>query len=128
MAHDLVALLGPDGVLRRADLAGRVDRHTVSRWLAQGRVLQPHPGVLALRGVLSHWSALATWRLGPTDGVLHVSVPVGRHAVRSPGLVVHRVQQLDSERVAGLPVTPLARTLVDTWSLAFGRGGGMRSV
>lgn len=102
MAHDLVALLGPEGVLRRADLAGRVDRHTVAGWLAQGRLLQPHPGVLALphrfeewrtraiagllatRGVLSHRSALAAWRLLPRDGAVHVSMPVGKHAPAAP--------------------------------------------
>ncbi len=133
MAHDLAALLGPDGVVRRSDLAGRVDRHTVARWLAQERLLQPHPGVLALperfeqwrtravagllatRGAVSHRSALAVWRLAPKEGVMHVSVPVGRHALRSPGLLVHRVQRLDTERVGGLPVTRLPRSLVDTW-------------
>lgn len=146
MAHDLNALLGPDGVIRRADLAGRVDRHTLTRWLAQERLVQPHPGVLALperfeewrtraiagvlatRGVLSHRTALAAWRLAPKEGVVHASVPVGRHAPRSAGLVVHRVQRLDADRVGGLPVTELPRSLVDTWALAFGPRGGTRSV
>ena len=146
MTHDLVALLGPDGVVRRAELGGRVDRHTVARWLARERLLQPHPGVLALperfeewrtraiagvlatRGALSHRSALAAWRLAPKEGAVHVSVLVGRHAPRSPGLVVHRVQRLEADTVAGLPVTELPRSLVDMWALASGTRGGTRSV
>src|SRR3954470_22577412 len=80
VAHDLNTLIGRDGVVLTADLASRVDRHTVSRWVSSGRLLRPHPGVVALperfddwytralagvlatRGALSHVSALAVWR------------------------------------------------------------------
>lgn len=146
MAHDLHTLLGPDGVLRSADLVRRVDRHTVARWVRQGRLLRPHPGVLVLPersddwrtralagvlatdGALSHWSALALWRRGPASGAVHVSVPAARTALRSPGLVVHRVRHLDPDRVGGLPVTDLSRAVVDSWGLALGAEGRMQDV
>ncbi len=142
----MIALLGRDGVARAADLAGRVDRHTVARWVATGRLLRPHPGVLvvperfeewstralagvlATRGALSHLSALAVWRLAPKEGPVHLSVPAARRAVKSRGLVVHRVQRLDLDRLGGLPVTALPRTLADTWGLSFGAGGRPRDV
>ena len=34
MSHDVVALLGPLGVARSADLTSRVDRHTIGSWVA----------------------------------------------------------------------------------------------
>lgn len=146
MAHDLVALLGPSGVVRSEDLVRRVDRHTVARWVRGRRVLRPHPGVLVLPerwddwwtralagvlaadGVLSHWSALALWRHAPKTGPVHVSVPSVRKAPRSSGLVVHRVAHMDPVRVGGLPVTDLPRTIVDSWGVALGRGGRVRDV
>ena len=48
VAHDLIARLGPSGAVRSRDLVRRVDRHTVARWVRQGRLLRPHPGVLVL--------------------------------------------------------------------------------
>jgi very-short-patch-repair endonuclease len=146
VAHDLVALLGPAGAVRSEDLQRRVDRHTVARWTRRGRLLRPHPGVLVLPergdewstralagvlatgGTLSHWSALALWRRGPTTGPVHVSVSAGRRALRSPGLVVHRVRLLDPDRIGGLPVTGLSRAVVDSWGLALGAGGRVRDV
>jgi very-short-patch-repair endonuclease len=146
VAHDLAALLGPAGAVRSADLLGCVDRHTVARWVRRGRLLRPHPGVLVLPervddwrtralagvlatdGALSHWSALALWRRAPTTGPVHVSVPAGRKALRSPGLVVHRVRLLDVDRIGGLPVTGLSRAVVDSWGLALGAGGRVRDV
>jgi very-short-patch-repair endonuclease len=146
VVHDLRALLGPDGVARTVDLSRKVDRHTVGAWVARGRLLRPHPGVvvlpdlvddwrtralaavLATDGTLSHTSALALWRRAPKDGPIHVSVPARRRALRSPGLVVHRVQELVSDELGGLPVTPLPRALVDTWGLALRPSGGARAV
>jgi very-short-patch-repair endonuclease len=78
--------------------------------------------VLATRGALSHVSALAVWRLAPRTGPVHVSVPASRRALRSPGLVVHRVARLDVDRIGGLPVTTLPRGLVDTWGLSHRAG------
>jgi very-short-patch-repair endonuclease len=146
VAHDLHTLLGPDGVARTGDVTSRVDRHTVATWVKRGRLLRPHPGVvvlperfeewhtrvlaavLATDGTLSHTTALAVWRRGPRDGLVHVCVPASRRALRSRGLVVHRVQRLDSDRLGRLPVTPLPRSLVDTWGLAAGRTGSPRVV
>ncbi len=146
MAHDLVALLGPNGVVRSEDVLRYVDRHTVARWVRRGRLVRPHPGVLVLPeredewstralagvlatgGVLSHWSALALWRRGPATGPVHVSVSSARRALRSPGLVVHRVRLLDADRLGGLPVTGLPRAVVDSWGLALGAGGRVRDV
>ena len=146
MARDLLALLGPHGVARASELAGRVDRHTLGRWVADGRLLRPHRGVLAAPecwsewptralagvlasdGTLSHGSALAAWRIAEDAGRVHVSVPAGRRALRSPGLVVHRVQDLVTDRLGPLPVTPLPRTLADSWGWAHGRHGHRRAV
>ena len=147
MVRDLAGLLGPFGVARTSDLAGRVDRHTVGRWTAAGHLLRPHPGVVALLaawedwrtralagvlatgGTLSHASALAVWRvLGGGDGPVHLSVPAARRASRSRGLVVHRVRDLESDRLGPFPVTPLPRALADSWGWAFGASGGRRVV
>lgn len=146
MAHDLRALVGPDGVIRSTELGGRVDRHTVARWVARGQLLRPHPGVLALPerfdewrtgalaavlatdGTLSHTSALAAWRRGPREGLVHVSVPASRRALRSRGLVVHRVQRIERDELGRLPVTPLPRAIVDTWGLAHSGLGTPRAV
>ena len=135
MAHDLAALLGPDGVARAADLAGRVDRHTVGEWVARGRLLRPYPGVLVLParasewrtralaalfatdGRLSHSSALAVWRLAAEAGAIHVSIPSTRRSPRGD-VIVHRVRQLDGVRVGRFPVTTLPRSLVDAWGVA----------
>jgi very-short-patch-repair endonuclease len=146
VAHDLISLLGPAGAVRSEDLVRCVDRHTVARWVRRGRLLRPHPGILVLPerfddwhtralagvlatdGALSHWSALALWRRGPTTGPVHVSVPAARKALRSPGLVVHRVRVLAPDRIGGLPVTDLSRAVVDSWGLALGAGGRIRDV
>lgn len=146
MAHDLAALLGPDGVCSSAVLTRSVDRHTVARWVADRRLLRPFPGVLLLPshadrwrtralaaviatdGVLSHTSALTVWRLAPGAGAIHVSVPAARRAARGRGLVVHRVQRLDPDRLGGLPVTRLPRTLVDSWGSAHAASGSTAGV
>ncbi len=146
MAHDLAVLLGEDGVRHSSELMHLVDRHTVARWVAAGRLLRPHPGVLVLPshagewrtralaavlgtgGVLSHSSALAVWRRAPRERLIHVSVRAGRRAVSRPGLVVHRVQLLDTDRLGDLPVTSLPRGLVDTWGHAHSAVGTARAV
>ena len=146
MAHDLRALLGPDGVARTADLTRRVDRHSVDRWVRDGRLLRPHPGVVALPtsfdewhtralaavlatgGTLSHTSALTVWRLTPGTDPVHVAITPGRRAPRRPGLVVHRVQDVRADRIGPCPVTDLPRALADTWGLAHGSSGRPRLV
>ena len=145
MAHDLAALLGPYGVARTADLAGRVDRHTISAWVRRQRLLRPYPGVVALperwhewptraiaavlatEGALSHTSALTVWRALPKDGPIHVSVPAGRRALRGPGLTVHRVRELAVDRIGPYPATSLPRAVIDTWGLAHGTTANRRA-
>lgn len=146
MAHDLTQLLGPEGVAATASLVGRVDRHTIDGWVARHRLLRPYPGVVVLperahewdarvfaalyatRGTLSHTTALAVWRVVPREGEVHVSIPAGRRAVRGRGLFVHRVQRLVIDRLGPYPVTPLPRSLVDTWGLACRRSSSARAV
>lgn len=146
MTHDLAALLGPYGVARSADLTRLVDRHTLDCWVAAGRLLRPHRGVLVLParadewstralaavlatgGVLSHTSALTVWRAGPEASSLHVSVPVRRSALVSPGLTVHRAEGLQPDRLGPFPVTDLPRALVDAWALAHARPAHRRAV
>ncbi|MGY1620647.1 DUF559 domain-containing protein [Geodermatophilus sp. SYSU D00965] len=146
MARDPLPLLGPHGVARVSDLAGRVDRHTVGRWVAAGRLLRPHRGVVALPeswgdwrtralagvlatgGTLSHWSALAVWRVVEGHGPVHVSVPAGRRALDSRGLAVHRVRDLVTDHLGPFPVTLLPRSLADSWGAAHGQGVHRRAV
>ena len=145
MAHDLAALLGPDGVARTDELAERVDRHTISVWVRRQRLLRPYPGVvvlperwhewptralsavLATNGALSHVSALAVWLVLPKEGPIHVSIPAGRRALRGPALVVHRVRPLAVDRLGPYPVTGLPRAVIDTWALAHGTTANRRA-
>jgi very-short-patch-repair endonuclease len=134
---DLRALMGPDGVLRIADLATRTGGTSVRRWVASGRLLRPLPhvvvlpecadvwrtralaAVLSTDGVLSHASALSVWQLMDEIDRVHVSIDARRRApARARQLTVHRVTELSGTRVDGLPVTPPARTLVDVWGQA----------
>lgn len=67
--------------------------------------------------VLSHrsavrWHNLKRW----PGGAIHVTVPGGGREDRQPGLVIHRVRKVrdaDMTIVDGLPVTSIARTLLD---------------
>ncbi|MCZ2815654.1 DUF559 domain-containing protein [Modestobacter sp. VKM Ac-2984] len=145
MVVDLRALLGPDGVARISDLAGRSGSTSVSRWIAGGRLLRPLPhvvvlpecaerwrtralaAVLSTGGALSHASALTAHGLGPEADRVHVSIDARRRApARMRLLTVHRVTGLSALRVAGLPVSPLARALVDAWGQAHGGRRGSR--
>jgi very-short-patch-repair endonuclease len=146
MAHDLVTLLGPEGVARTADLGREVDRHSIGVWVAAGRLVRPYPGVVVLPewmdqwrtralaavygtdGVLSHTSALTVWRVAAQSDPIHVSVPASRRALQRPGLAVHRVRDLSMDHLGPYPVTDLPRSLVDTWGLAHGARGRVRLV
>jgi restriction endonuclease-like protein len=146
---DLREVMGPDGVMRMADLAARTGGTSVRRWVSAGRLLRPLPhvvvlpecadgwrtralaAVLSTDGVLSHHSALSVWRLAAEIDRVHVSIDARRRAPdRARQLTVHRVTDLSATRVDGLPVTPPARTLVDVWGQANGgrRPARFRSV
>ena len=74
--------------------------------------------VIGPASVLSHHPAARVHGLrlpAPTPDVLHLTT-TGPHRKGHPGLIVHRTQTLpagEHHRVRGLPVTSVARTLVD---------------
>jgi hypothetical protein len=104
-------------------------------WVAAGRLHRLHRGVYALGhplvgtqghwlaavfavgpgAVLSHRSAAALWGLLAGDG-RHPDVLVARKLRRRPGIAVHCASSLPEWQVTirdGIPVTSVARTLVD---------------
>ncbi len=89
-------------------LVGHRLRSARTRWMAA--VLACGPGAL-----LSHRPAADVWHLLPTDSArIHV---VADRSTRGPaGIVVHRIRRLHIEDRAerdGIPVTSVARTLLD---------------
>ncbi|MGY1697182.1 DUF559 domain-containing protein [Geodermatophilus sp. SYSU D00814] len=141
MAHDPATVVGPDGWATWESLTARVDRSTLARWVADGRLRRLQPGVYALpgavgdwrlrieaaarscAGVVSHGSALALWDLARPGGPVHLTVGLTRSGRGTPGVVLHRTRDLDHSvrRVDGLPVSCPERAVVDAW----GRPGGL---
>ncbi|TFV59329.1 DUF559 domain-containing protein [Geodermatophilus sp. DF01-2] len=135
MAHDIPALLGPDGWSTWESLTARIDRKTLAGWVDAGRLRRIHPGVYALPvvaddwrvrveaavqacgGVVSHRTALALWGLIPPGGPVHLTVDLRRSGRGTAGVVLHRSRHLTDtiRRVGGLPVTCVERAVVDTW-------------
>lgn len=124
--HSLVTLAQldecgfPPRVSRRMVEAGRLERvrRGVYRlcgapptWRAAALA-----AVLAAGGdaVLSHRSAAALWGLLDHHDLAGIDV-LGRRLCRQPGIVSHRAVLRDQDRTArdGIPVTTVARTLVD---------------
>ncbi|MDK3256373.1 DUF559 domain-containing protein [Blastococcus capsensis] len=142
MAYDIPTLLGPDGWATWEALTARVDRKTLTAWVATGRLRRIQPGVYALPavaddwrvrleaavqacdGVVSHHSALALWELLPPGGPVHLTVDLRRSGRGAAGVVLHRSRDVADtvQRVDGLPVTCVERAVVDTW----GRPHGVR--
>jgi len=134
--RDLAELL-PLGVASRIDLTLATSTTSVARWTSSGRLLHVHPGVVMLpsamedprararaatlwaRGLLSHSSALRLWEVvPPAAGPLHVTVSADRFPRRTTGVVVHRTTvPLSISSIDGIPLTSLARSLVDAWDL-----------
>lgn len=136
MAHDVAALVGPQGWCTWEQLVDRVDRKTVTAWVRAGRLVRLQQGVYALPqlavdlrtrvaaatgaldGLASHATALALWGLvAPTAGPVHVLVDRRRSGRGPSGVVLHRTADLDDvrRRVQGLPVTSVHRAVVDAW-------------
>jgi very-short-patch-repair endonuclease len=69
--------------------------------------------------VLSHHSAAALWELlRPTDGAIHVSVPITSGRKGRPGIHLHRCPSLIAPRLLithrhNIPVTKIQRTIED---------------
>jgi very-short-patch-repair endonuclease len=76
---------------------------------------------LAGRGALSHTTALDVWRVGwyePDHAPIHASVPPHVRLRTTKGMVIHRSRGfMPAQRRGGYPVTPLARSIVDSWPL-----------
>jgi len=110
---------------------------TISRWTASRRLHRIYPGVYAIghRAVctegrllaailyagpgaaLSHVSAASWWGLLPyLPETTHVLSPVQRRSLQ--GVRVHRAKEIDRVTHRGLPVTPVARTLLEFASVA----------
>ncbi|SCX49014.1 Transcriptional regulator, AbiEi antitoxin, Type IV TA system [Klenkia marina] len=106
--HALSSLL-PHGAARRDEVTLAASSSSVTRWLADGDLVLPHPGVLALpgrirewdvraraatlwaHGPLSHQSALVHLGLLPRDtGPIHVTVPADRWPRGSDDVLAHR--------------------------------------
>lgn len=79
----------------------------------EGRLLA---AVLALgpNAVLSHRSAAEHWGLlRGTASATHVTVPGRGTLARRRGIIVHRTADVARETLGAIPVTPVARTLLD---------------
>jgi hypothetical protein len=109
----------------------------ISRWVASGRLHRIYPRVYAVGhtalctegkllaavlyagpgAALSHSSAAHWWRLlSWVPDVIHVTSPRQRRSLA--GVRVHRAQRLERVMHRELPVTPVARTLLDFASVA----------
>ncbi len=154
MTIDLHHLLGPSGVRAAAELTGLVDAGSVGRWVRQGRLLRPAPGVLALpdavqswpgrADVATHWAhrdggrgwltgagALALWDVLPDPGpVVDLAVDHARRAPTGapPWLRVHRAPVPEYGVRADRPVTMPPRALVDAWGWAHATTGSPSAV
>lgn len=145
MNTELRVLLERNGGVVTRDEACRTVSISALRWASHvGRLQRLLPGVYvdaalvqqpaALRraavryaegrGALSHTTALDVWGLRPADRdePVHVSVRSGVRLRSHPPVVVHqrrglRMEPPDIVVRAGLPVTRLETTLVDTWPL-----------
>lgn len=132
-------------VARRQLVQAGVSERALDRLLARGRLVPLHRSVYAVGhrqlrpegyrlaavlacgdgAVLSHRRAAAAWGLLGDSRYRHdVTVPAEKASGRAlPGLVVHRAQLAGGDRAErdGVPVTSVARTLVDRPGR--GRGG-----
>lgn len=121
-------------VARRQLIALGISRHAIDRLIERGWLRVVHRGVYAIGhgsltrkghwmaavlaagpdAALSHRSAAALWRLGLMElAVVEVTIP--RACRRRRGIVTHRAA-LGADEIAivdGIPVTTVARTLLD---------------
>ena len=133
--HDLPELLGPTRTSSVAALSAATSPRSVGRWIASGRLVQLHPGWVTTPelaedwtvrahaatgyagGPLSHMSALAVHGVVDAEVTrLNVTVPAECRVRSSRWLRIRRSRNpFGIVRARGLPATPLARSLVDTW-------------
>ena len=141
MAYDLPALFGPGGWATWAELTDRIDRSTLTAWVAAGRVRRLRPGVYALPAAVADdrqvrvraavracEGSSATARRSPSGassrqgGAVHLTVDLSRSGRGPAGVVLHRSRDVTDplRRVDGLPVTCVERAVVDTWGRPHG--------
>ncbi len=76
-----------------------------ARWMAATLACGP-------RALLSHRDAAALWQiLSSSRRLIDVTAPTARG--KRPGIVLHRARDLEKAVVDGIPVTTVARTLLD---------------
>lgn len=80
---------------------------TQGRLLAAVLALGPH-AVLSHRSAGEHWSLLLD-----TGSAVHVTVPGRGTLARRRGIIVHRTPEVDATTLDAIPVTTVARTLLD---------------
>jgi predicted transcriptional regulator of viral defense system len=119
-------------ISRRQLLHAGVGKSRIARWLATARLHRIHPGVYALGhsalsidgrlnaallycggvAMFSHTTAAWIWSLIDTAPTrIHLTVAGRRSSL--PGVRVHHTRHIDASHHRGLPVTSVARTLVD---------------
>lgn len=88
MVVDPALMLGPDGARRSAEVVAASARSSVVRWVRDGRLLRPLPGVLVDPAKAGHWRTRATsatlWTGGrlTARSALHLSDLVADAAAR----------------------------------------------
>jgi hypothetical protein len=128
--------------------ASGLSRQTIRRRIRRKQWLEPLPGVvcrttgtlsddqrlqaaLAYGGAgaaISHATAAAIWGFGSRPAQVHVTVPHGRHVRSTERVAVHQtLRPFESRYVAGVWLTPIARTVIDT-CLALGDVDQVRNV
>ena len=136
IAH--IARLQRGRVSRRQLRGAGISDSAISRLAARGGLHREHPGVFVVgyRGVevplaretsallacrdgtvLSHLTAAALWRLVPAAGDSVEVTIAGRQTANPKGVTVHRTRRLHPTEIRfreRLPVTSVARTLLDT--------------
>lgn len=130
------------GVFTRAHATvARATKRMIQRRVTVGRWEELFPGVFRIAGTppswrqsliaacfawgdgatSSHRAAAALWKLSGLDpGLPEVTVPRGRARRHAAGIIVHRSPPLppgDVTRVGAIPVTTVARTLIDLASV-----------
>jgi Transcriptional regulator, AbiEi antitoxin/Protein of unknown function (DUF559) len=125
------------GVVSRAQLESLgISRSAISRWVAVGRLHRIHPGVYSVGhsalsldarlqaawlyagsgAAFSHTTAAWLWRVIDDEPKrIHLTVPGRRSSL--PGVRLHHSRRLEIIDCRGLPVTTVARTLLDLASL-----------
>jgi very-short-patch-repair endonuclease len=96
-------------VYRGVYAVGHVQQTREARWMAA--VMASGRG-----SFLSHLDAAALWRIYDTRAKTVHLLTIARSARRLPGIKVHRARRLDPADVTrkdGIPVTTVARTLID---------------